>query len=589
MAFLPRARERVRPWPVRALVVLALGAVLPLPPADAKKDHGLKLPAVPSLPSPTAPAPAGQALNPGKQLKVKAPKAPKLPKLPKPGKKGPPLEAPSPVATPPSTSIVQKPIAAVAEPGPASAPTPAAATPAPAGPARPAAPSRRSARTRTRRSSPHRAARHRSARRRADRSHHRAARHASIVRHGAHASAAVAPDQAPARKPRPRHAQARHSDQGSAVTRTVREIVEVVPGSVKAALAALACLSAVLGGGYLFSLLRAGRLDRQRGQLLQEVGLLQGALLPPVPETLGAVRPSVAYRPADGPGAGGDFYDALELPDGRAVFILGDVSGHGREALERTAFVRYTLRAFAEAGLAPREALQVAGRVVGEHLGGEFVTVLLAVHDPLTGSLTWASAGHPAPIVRGTDHFEPVTAGCSPPIGMGLESGFRQTTVPLPAGSMACMYTDGLIEARTAGEFLGRRGLEEILGELGDEATATALIELVVARTRTATDDMAACLLSPAGEVDVSPLRREEILVSVEDLDSGLARRFLAACGVGRVSASEALAEASEVADAADGAVLAVNFDHRRSVEVFAREPLDEHGITAASRRVVAH
>ena len=258
----------------------------------------------------------------------------------------------------------------------------------------------------------------------------------------------------------------------SVVTRTVRDVVEVVPDELKAALALLAAIAVLLGGGYVLAALRARRLDRQRRELMQEVGLLQSALLPPVPEKVGAVRASVAYRPSDGPGAGGDFYDALTLPGGRGAFILGDVSGHGRAALAHTAFMRYTLRAYLEAGLGPRLALQVAERAVGGQLDGDFATVIVAVHDPSNGSLTYASAGHPAPIIAGGARHEPVLAAWSPPIGWGLPTGLRQTTVPLPSGAIACLYTDGLAEATTADGILGRARLSEIVGEAGRHATA---------------------------------------------------------------------------------------------------------------------
>ena len=278
--------------------------------------------------------------------------------------------------------------------------------------------------------------------------------------------------------------------------------------------------------------MRNRSLDRQRRDLLQEVGLLQSALLPPVPDRVGGLRTSVAYRPADGPGAGGDFYDVLPLPGGRVGFILGDVSGHGRGALARTAFMRYTLRAYLEAGLEPRVALQVAGRVIDENLGGDFATVLLAVHDPETGSLTYATAGHPAPLVVGPQPHDPVTAGSSPPIGVGVRTGLRQTTVPLVSGSVAAMFTDGLLEARTEGGLLGRDRLAELLEELGDDATARGLVESVNKEARVMSDDIAAVVIQPTNAATAGLFRTEQLELTSRELDSEIAERFLEACGV---------------------------------------------------------
>jgi hypothetical protein len=388
---------------------------------------------------------------------------------------------------------------------------------------------------------------------------------------------------ATAGKTRPRDAD--DNDEGSTVTRTVREIVEVVPDSLRLALAALAALSFMLGCAYLFTALRGRRLARQRRELLQEVGLLQSALLPPVPEAIGSLRASVAYRPADGPGAGGDFYDALELADGRAAFILGDVSGHGRGALARTAFMRYTLRAYLEAGLEPRVALQVAGRVIDDNLGGDFATVLLAVYDPAAGTLTYASAGHPAPVVWGAEGFEPVLAGSSPPIGVGVRTGLRQTTLPLSPGSAACLYTDGVTEARTQRGILGRPRLGDLLRELGRDATAAQLIELVAAEARLLSDDMAVCLLRPTAGTTAGGFRTEQLEVSARDLEHGWGTRFLQQCEVDPDQAIRAEQEARELAEAYGGAVLHVVFGNRRRVDVL---PRNVESIEAASRRAVA-
>jgi hypothetical protein len=359
----------------------------------------------------------------------------------------------------------------------------------------------------------------------------------------------------------------------------------VVPQSVKMALAALAGLTVLLAAGSLLAALRARRFDRQRAGLLEDVGLLQRALLPPVPPAVGAVFTSVAYRPADGPGAGGDFYDTVPLPEGRSGFLLGDVSGHGRAALERTAFVRYTVRAYLEAGLEPRIALQLAGRVVDGKMGGDFATVVAAVHDPATGTLTYASAGHPPPLVIGPSEHEPVTSAASPPLGVGERTGLRQSVVPLPPGSMACLFTDGLIEARTEDGLLGRERLCELLEELGLAATAPELLDLVADEASSVPDDMAACVLSPTAGVTAGRFRTEQLEVPAADLHGPLPARFLADCGVPEEEAERALDEARAQAGRHKGAVLQVVLGNRRTVEVL---PSNVESIESALQRVAA-
>ena len=363
----------------------------------------------------------------------------------------------------------------------------------------------------------------------------------------------------------------------------VHEVVEVVPEPVFTLVAAIGTLSLVLALGYVLTFVRARRLSRQRSDLLQEVGLLQTALLPPVPESVGAVRTSVAYKPSDGPGAGGDFYDAMTLPGGRAAFLLGDVSGHGRAALARTAFMRYTLRAYLEAGLDPRTTLQVAGPVIDEHLGGDFATVVLAVHDPRDGSLTYACAGHPAPIVVGPGRHEPVLAASSPPIGLGMRTGLRQTTLPFPPGSVACLYTDGLAEARTEDSILGRPRLGDIVEELGRNVTAKELLERVAREARLVTDDMATVVLTPTAGVTAGGFRSEQLEVDADDAGEGLPRQFLQACGVAEAELASAEAEIREHARVHGGAVLHVEYGIRGPrVDVL---PRNVESLEAASRR----
>ncbi len=312
--------------------------------------------------------------------------------------------------------------------------------------------------------------------------------------------------------------------------------------------------------------MRARRLRRQRAELLDEVGLLQAALLPAVPADAPV---SVAYRPADGAAAGGDFYDAFTLADGRTGIILGDVSGHGRDALARTTFVRYTLRAYLEAGLEPREVLKVGAAALADHLDGGFATVTVAIHDAVTGRFVYASAGHPPPIVIGGDEpFEAVTACSAPPLGIDETTGFRQSAFTLTAGARACLHTDGVVEARVDGRLLGAGRLERAGAALPPDAGAEDLLDAVAQMADEIPDDMAVCLVTAAPDAAAAGPRIEELEVEEQDVGDSL-ERFLRACGVALADVPGILREAGEAARREGSATVRVRMgDFRPGVDV---------------------
>jgi len=303
---------------------------------------------------------------------------------------------------------------------------------------------------------------------------------------------------------------------------------------------------------------RASRLESQRSGLAADLESMQAALVPAIPSRLGTLGVTVAYRPADGPAAGGDFYDAFSLDGGRVAVIVGDVSGHGRNALARAAHMRYTLRAYAETGLDPRSSLKLAGGVLGTDGDGLFTTVAIAVYDPDLATLTYATAGHPAPVVLGEGAAEPVYGPASPALGWGLATGLRQTVLPFPAGTRACFFSDGVTEARTPEGLLGREGLTELLSRAGGGASASVLLENVRANAAVVTDDMAACVIEASAGGPLYGLRIEELEADLDQLSTGQGERFLRGCGVDLADIQPTLSHARAVAAGLGSAILRV-------------------------------
>jgi hypothetical protein len=334
-----------------------------------------------------------------------------------------------------------------------------------------------------------------------------------------------------------------------------------VPDWSKPVIFALLLVCGLLGFRAWLTGHRARRLEAQRRQLAADLASIQAALIPEIPSTLGGLNVSVAYRPADGPGAGGDFYDVFALDADRVAIIVGDVSGHGREALGRAAHMHYTLRAYVEMGLEPRAALKLAGRVLGSDKDDLFTTVAVAVHDAAAATLTYATAGHPAPVLLGPGAHDPLTRCASPALGWGVATGRRQTTIPFPEGARACFFTDGVTEARVQNELLGRDRLGRMVGDLGPAAGATELLECVQRQAPAVHDDMAACIVAARAGTALSEHRVEELEVDLRQIGSGQAERFLQACGVSVAESHAVIADAREIASELGAALLRVEID----------------------------
>jgi Stage II sporulation protein E (SpoIIE) len=294
---------------------------------------------------------------------------------------------------------------------------------------------------------------------------------------------------------------------------------------------------------------RARRLEGQRVVLLRDLDVMQAALVPEVPTRLGGLAVSVAYRPAEGPAAGGDFYDLFITETGKVAIILGDVAGHGHEALTHAALTRYTLRAYIQAGLEPRAALALAGRVLADPTGKCFATIAVGVYDTQGSRLTYALAGHPPPIMCGFSARAPLTICSSPPIGWGVPTGRRQSVVALPEGAAVCFFSDGLIEARSAGKLLGRERLAEILDALGPRPAAADLIEQLRAAVDATPDDMAACILTPETTAGAAACAYvEELEVDAHALQGNSVQLFLAACQISAPEIAQIVKLAGDVA-----------------------------------------
>ena len=210
---------------------------------------------------------------------------------------------------------------------------------------------------------------------------------------------------------------------------------------------------------------------RQREHIereLQVARTIQQASLPREVPQLEGWRITPIYQPARE--VGGDFYDFLELDDGRLGIVVGDATGHGVPAALVMASARSMLRAVAQASNSPGDAL----RRVNDPLATEippnmFVTCFYCILDPKSGSLSYANAGHDLPYVWHGGACEELRARGMP---LGLMPGmhYEQKEIVLQKGESALLYTDGLVEAHNPQrEMFGFPRLQTLVSEHAEE------------------------------------------------------------------------------------------------------------------------
>jgi serine/threonine-protein kinase RsbW len=179
---------------------------------------------------------------------------------------------------------------------------------------------------------------------------------------------------------------------------------------------------------------------------------LQANLLPPQPPEVGGLAMAVRYLAAtQGVEVGGDFYDVVRLPDDQLALAVGDVVGHDITAAATMGQLNSVYRALLVDRPAPSamiDRLQASWSLLGLQ---RMATALFATLDPVTGQLRIASAGHLPPLLITDGHAEFLPVAPSRMLGAPpAPAPALEWAGVLPAGATLVLFTDGLVESRSA-------------------------------------------------------------------------------------------------------------------------------------------
>ncbi|MGW1895561.1 PP2C family protein-serine/threonine phosphatase [Streptomyces sp. NPDC002004] len=227
---------------------------------------------------------------------------------------------------------------------------------------------------------------------------------------------------------------------------------------------------------------------------------LQRGLLPSHLAQHPRLNLAASYHPAaPGAHAGGDWYDAFPLPDGRIALTIGDVEGHNTKAAALMGRLRTALRAYAALTPDPATILEHTNNllcaendITPHH--ALLATCCFIALDPDTGRLDCATAAHPAPLIHTPDAVPAPEFAPGLPLGVQSGAAYPTTRLVLPTDSRVLLYTDGLTDTADIDPDHALDRLRNALRTNSDHAAALALHRITTA------------CVAPAGPQDDSAL-----------------------------------------------------------------------------------
>jgi sigma-B regulation protein RsbU (phosphoserine phosphatase) len=212
----------------------------------------------------------------------------------------------------------------------------------------------------------------------------------------------------------------------------------------------------------------SGRHLRRAQRLESDARDVQRRLLSRAVPDVPGYAVGVAWRFAEQ--LGGDAYELAALPGGRLGVAIADVCGKGTPAALLMASAHATLRDLMSLPLSPHEVCERLDRALSPRLAPDrFVSLAYAVLDEPLGSVSYANAGHPAPLLlRADGRLQRLDRG-GPVLGLLPDARYETAAAALLPGDRLVLYTDGVVEASCssgAGSEMGEERLLEALREM---------------------------------------------------------------------------------------------------------------------------